>query len=187
MFFPFFVRFAPAAHIMDTEGGLQMGGLAGYVSARGAPDSGWERLLQALPHGDGMVRSVFSEGGATLLHSGAARAENGRGGWPVSRRFGERTLTAAIDGALQNAGALREHLRRKGYAIHTRSDVELLLISYIEWGAAAPEHFSGDFAFWVWDGAQRKLFICGAGDKPLYFVFTEGVFAFAGDPAMLKI
>jgi len=165
-----------------------MGGLAGTIGAQGAPGTGWEQLLQAMPHENGMVRSVFSENNVTLLHCGAARAENGTGGWPMSRRFDGRTLTAVLDGEIQNAAALRDELQQKGHAFHTQNQTELVLISYIEWGTASPERFSGDFAFCIWDSVQKELFVAGGCPeaKPLFFVFDEDGLAFATSPVILQ-
>lgn len=81
---------------------------------------------------------------------------------------------AARDGDVQLAGVIRLVERaaladRLGVARDT-DDAALVLAAWRRWGRDCPRHLTGDFAFVIWDAAERTLF--GACDplgiKPLF-------------------
>jgi asparagine synthase (glutamine-hydrolysing) len=65
------------------------------------------------------------------------------------------------------------------------SDSALLLACYERWGPALVDHIAGDFAFAVWDRADRKLVLARdpLGQRPLYFRRTNSHFAFSSMPS----
>ena len=75
------------------------------------------------------------------------------------------------NGELYNAPELREELRRCGRRLLTRSDTEIVLQSFLQWGAGCCDRFNGIFAFAVWDTLNRQLFLARdpMGVKPLFF------------------
>lgn len=54
---------------------------------------------------------------------------------------------------------VRDELRTRGYTFLTRSDTEVLLVAYLEWGVECVRHFNGIFVFVIWDQAQQRLFL----------------------------
>jgi asparagine synthase (glutamine-hydrolysing) len=70
----------------------------------------------------------------------------------------------------------------------TRSDTEVVLRSYIQWGSACVEHFNGIFAFAVYDEAEHRVFLARdrIGVKPLFYYERSGRLYFASElPALL--
>jgi asparagine synthase (glutamine-hydrolysing) len=82
----------------------------------------------------------------------------------------------SYNGEIYNFRALRAELQARGHAFSTRSDTEVLLAAYREWGDACVEHFLGMFAFGLWDGPRRRLLLVRdrVGVKPLYYASFQG-------------
>jgi asparagine synthase (glutamine-hydrolysing) len=76
-----------------------------------------------------------------------------------------------FNGEIYNYKEIKEKLILKGYKFYTKSDTEVLLYSYIEFGKECVEYFDGMWSFAIWDPKKKSLFICRDrfGEKPLFF------------------
>jgi asparagine synthase (glutamine-hydrolysing) len=86
-----------------------------------------------------------------------------------------------FNGEIYNYPELRDELRQLGWEFATRTDAEVALVAYRQWGAECLRRFNGMFALAIWDGAR---FFCGRdrmGKKPLYYRLGPGVFEFASE------
>ena len=95
-----------------------------------------------------------------------------------------------FNGEIYNYLELKKELKSKGYIFKSRSDTEVLLNAFIEWGTKVLARLVGMFAFCIFDAKTNKLFLARDffGIKPLYYTFTDQYFAFASEiPALLKI
>jgi asparagine synthase (glutamine-hydrolysing) len=88
---------------------------------------------------------------------------------PMSTEDG--ALVLVCNGEIYNHADLRADLASRGVRFRTRSDSEVVLHAYREWGSGCAERLRGIFAFVVWDGPRRTLFLCRdrSGVKPLFF------------------
>lgn len=91
------------------------------------------------------------------------------------------------NGELYNYRELRDALRARGRDFRTESDTEVVLQAYAEFGEDCVDHLNGIFAFAIWDGRARRLFLARdhLGVKPLYFAETAEGFAFASEAKAL--
>ncbi|MFJ9870384.1 asparagine synthase (glutamine-hydrolyzing) [Streptomyces sp. NPDC101165] len=106
---------------------------------------------------------------------------------PMTDRPDEPTVVLSHSGEIYNHHPLRAELRSRGHVFRTRSDTEVVLRAYAEWGEAAAEHLEGMFAFAVWDEREQRLLLVRdrLGVKPLHWAAVDGGLAFASEPKAL--
>ena len=94
-----------------------------------------------------------------------------------------------FNGEVYGFKALRQDLEKRGHVFRTRSDTEVVLNSYLEWGAEFIHHIDGMFAIAIWDGRlqELKLFRDRPGIKPLYYFHDGRQFAFASELKAIEI
>ncbi len=94
------------------------------------------------------------------------------------------------NGELYNYKELKFELQRvivgsgqAAYFFQTSTDTEVILAAYARWGSECLQRFNGMFAFAIWDTETKELFVARdrLGIKPLYYLYTNGVFAFSSE------
>lgn len=100
---------------------------------------------------------------------------------PMKRISEGYEFVITYNGELYNSEELRRSLLRRGYELTTNSDTELVLYSYIHYGASCAEHLNGIFAFAIYDSMRQRVFLCRdrAGVKPLFYYAADDTFVFA--------
>ncbi len=93
------------------------------------------------------------------------------------------SYSIVYNGELYNFQAIKKQLTDLGYQFTTKSDTEVILNAYIEWGADCVNRFNGMFAFAIWDKKAEKIFLARDryGIKPLYFLNVGSTFIFASE------
>ncbi|PKW16419.1 asparagine synthase (glutamine-hydrolyzing) [Saccharopolyspora spinosa] len=96
-------------------------------------------------------------------------------------------VVLSYSGEVYNHHELRVELRRRGHEFRTRSDTEVVLRAYQEWGTELATRLHGMFAFAVWDGPRQRLVLVRdrLGVKPLFWAKVAGGLAFASEPKAL--
>ena len=95
-----------------------------------------------------------------------------------------------FNGEIYNFQEIRERLVKKGHVFKSKSDTEVILHAYEEWGVECLGLFRGMFAFGIWDSNLQRLFIARdrLGKKPLVYFQQNDHFAFASEiKALLQI
>jgi len=130
---------------------------------------------------------VVSE--VVLLHRRLSILDLSESGWqPMGTPDG--TYFIVFNGEIYNYLELRTELENLGYQFQSRSDTEVLLYAYVEWGAQALTRLVGMFAFAILNIQERRLFIARDffGIKPLYYAWTSNGLAFASEiKALLEL
>lgn len=92
-------------------------------------------------------------------------------------------LTLTYNGELYNYRQLRDELRRKGHSFSTKTDSEVILRSYREWGTDCVDRFDGMFALAIFDKEKQSLFLARdrAGEKPLFYWHNGRQLLFASE------
>jgi asparagine synthase (glutamine-hydrolysing) len=99
------------------------------------------------------------------------------------------TVWVVFNGEIYNFPDLRNDLQRTGHTFRTRSDTEVIVHAWEEWGADCVDRFRGMFAFAIHDRASELLFLARdrLGKKPLYYTSSPGFFAFASEIKALRL
>jgi asparagine synthase (glutamine-hydrolysing) len=100
---------------------------------------------------------------------------------PLVGADGLRCLT--MDGRIDNREELKHDLESKGFRIRHKTDAELVLCAYEQWGEECPIRLLGDFAFAIWDGRKKQLFCARdyVGVRPFYYHHSPTWFAFGSE------
>lgn len=102
----------------------------------------------------------------------------------------QQEMTIVFNGEIYNFLELRAELEAAGHRFRSRSDTEVLLAAYRQWGEDCPRRLNGMFAFCIHDTRQQRLFLARdrAGEKPLFYCHTPGRFIFASEvKALLQL
>lgn len=93
------------------------------------------------------------------------------------------TIWIVFNGEIYNFQALRQVLLARGHCFRSRTDTEVILHAYEEYGPRCVEHFRGMFAFAIWDGVRRELLLARdrLGVKPLFYSATSSSILFASE------
>jgi asparagine synthase (glutamine-hydrolysing) len=85
------------------------------------------------------------------------------------------TVHVVANGEIYNSPALRDELAARGHRFRSRSDIEVLVHAYEEFGEGFLDRVRGMFALALWDGRSRTLLAARdrAGEKPLYYAQTS--------------
>ncbi|HYI03099.1 asparagine synthase (glutamine-hydrolyzing) [Hyalangium sp.] len=161
-----------------------MCGIAGRIAAdaQGRSDGRWvramcERMTHRGPDGSG-----FWEGGrAALGHLRLSIIDLAGGAQPLAGCTPEVQVT--FNGEIYNYLPLKAELEAKGHVFKTRSDTEVLVHGWEEWGERLPEKLRGMFAFAIWDARRQVAFLSRdrLGKKPLYYARAGRDLVFASE------
>ena len=102
----------------------------------------------------------------------------------------DATAWIVFNGEIYNFQGISEELKKDGHSFKSKSDTEVILHAYEEWGVECLNHFRGMFAFAIWDSNLQRLFMARdrLGKKPLVYFRQNGRFAFASEiKALLQI
>lgn len=94
----------------------------------------------------------------------------------VAEENGRVLAALTYSGEVYNFRELREELVGRGHRFHTRSDTEVVLRAYLEWGEGFVERLNGMYAFAIWDARSEELLLVRdrVGIKPLYYQQLPG-------------
>jgi asparagine synthase (glutamine-hydrolysing) len=105
----------------------------------------------------------------------------------------DETIWIVFNGEIYNFPSLREQLLGAGHRFRSRTDTEVLVHGYEEWGIELVEKLNGIFAFAIWDSRQQLLHLARDrfGVKPLYYckkgprlLFASEIKSLFCDPAL---
>jgi asparagine synthase (glutamine-hydrolysing) len=138
-----------------------------------------QRMTSAMGHRgpDGVGHFVDHEAG--LGHRRLSIIDIEGGAQPISNE--DDSLQLVFNGEIYNFVELHAELVKLGHRFKTRTDTEVIVHAYEEWGAECLSRLNGMFAIAIWDTRRRSLFLARdhLGIKPLYYTMigTQLVFA----------
>ena len=136
-----------------------------------------DRIVYRGPDGEG----YYVDDQVALGHRRLSIIDLEGGKQPMFNEDG--SLAVTFNGEIYNFQSLRKELIAAGHTFSTRSDTEVLLHGYEQWGDGLPARLRGMFTFVLWDTRTRTLF--GARDifgiKPFYYYNVDGLFLFGSE------
>ena len=141
-----------------------------YFDGRPADAAVLERMGSSVAHRGPDDAGVWSDGAAGLMNRRLAVIDlSPAGHQPMSNEDG--SIVATYNGEIFNFRELREQLTAAGHVSRSRTDTEVVVHAFEEWSERAIERFNGQFAFAVWDGSRKRMFLGRdrLGIKPLYY------------------
>ena len=102
----------------------------------------------------------------------------------------DESIWITYNGECYNFQELRKNLIAAGHQFKTKSDTEVIVHLYEEYGSKCVDHLRGMFALAIWDRNKRELFLARdrMGQKPLYYAIHNGRFLFASEcKAILQV
>ncbi len=160
-----------------------MCGIAGIFdfSAAAADRSLLERMTSALVHRgpDGVGYLLHDQIG--LGHRRLSIIDVEGGAQPVGNE--DDTVQVVFNGEIYNFVELRDELQALGHTFRTRSDTEVLVHAYEQWGDDFVNRLNGIFAFALVDLASKRILIARdhLGVKPLYYTTVGTTLLFASE------
>ena len=146
-------------------------------------DCALSEVLESLAHRGPDGHGVYVDAATkiTIVHTRLAVIDLATGAQPIETQDGE--LVVACNGEIYEFESIRALLEAKGHRFKTKSDLEVIVYLYREFGLGLFEHLRGEFAFVLYDKARRQL-IAGRdrfGMKPLYFSRLASGWVFASE------
>lgn len=161
-----------------------MCGICGALALEGNLDlrpGTMERMIGALRHRGPDEFGAWRDDRVVLGHARLSIIDLASGQQPLGSPDGRYWVT--YNGEIFNYPELRAELSGRGRTFRTRSDTEVLVQAYAEWGSACVERFNGQFAFAIWDRQAGRLLLARDrfGVRPLYVVRAGDVLVFASE------
>jgi asparagine synthase (glutamine-hydrolysing) len=148
-----------------------MCGIAGWYGSPGVRDGRalLTSMLSSLVHRGPDDEGQYLEGPIALGSRRLSIIDVQGGHQPISNE--DRTVWVVLNGEIYNFRELRHELELKGHAFATRTDTEVIVHAYEEWGDDCVTRLNGIFGVAVWDARRRRLLLARDhfGVKPLYY------------------
>jgi asparagine synthase (glutamine-hydrolysing) len=162
-----------------------MCGIAGVVNLRRdlAPPT-LEQLRSmagALKHRGPDEFGLYRDSQAGLSHARLSIIDLAGGQQPLTNESG--TLWITFNGEIFNYVELRDELEAFGHRFRTKSDTEVIVHAYEQWGDEAFRRFNGQWALALWDSERRSLVLARDtfGVRPLYVCELGGRLYFSSE------
>ena len=175
-----------------------MCGICGFIKSSGGGRAELQRMASALEHRGpddaGYYLDDFPAPGGRPEHCrvglGHRRLSiidlSAAGQQPMLNEDG--SLALVFNGEIYNFRSIRRELQERGHRFRSKTDSEVLLHGYEEWGLGVLDRLNGMFALGLWDKKNRRLVLARdrVGIKPLYYHSSDGTFLFASELSSLR-
>ncbi|MGO4381852.1 XrtA/PEP-CTERM system amidotransferase [Pseudoduganella sp. RAF19] len=168
-----------------------MCGIVGILDARGgrAIDEALLRRMNDTQHHRGPDEGdIYIEPGVGFGHRRLSVIDIAMGQQPLGNEDG--SVMVCYNGEIYNYRELTAELKELGHTFKTKSDTEVIVHAWEQWGEDCVDHFRGMFAIGLWDRNQQVMFLARdrLGVKPLYYAMTpDGWFGFSSELKALRM
>jgi asparagine synthase (glutamine-hydrolysing) len=162
-----------------------MCGITGVFDSRGRREirrDVLERMNDSQRHRGPDEEGIHVELGVGLCHKRLSIIDLKTGQQPLYNE--DRSVCIVYNGEIYNYQELMPELQKLGHTFRTKSDTEVVVHAWEEWGERCVERFRGFFAFALWDRNRQSLFLARdrLGVKPLHYaILPDGVVLFGSE------
>lgn len=161
-----------------------MCGITGLINLDGAPVSPviLQKMTDAIAHRGPDGEGHWIEGNAGLGHRRLAIIDLSPAGHQPMISADHRYVLS-YNGEVYNYRELRAELEAAGFWFRSKTDTEVVLHAFAQWGSEALLRFNGMFALAILDRKDRSLLLARDryGIKPLYYARQGNIFAFGSE------
>ena len=162
-----------------------MCGIAGYFKLNDTtdlPDGQLiGRMIKNLHHRGPDEFGAYLDDRCVLGQARLSIIDLSTGSQPLCNEDG--SIWISYNGEIYNYIELRDELEKAGHRFRTRSDTEVIVHAYEQWGRECLSRFNGQFAFAIYDKKQGSLFVARdrLGIRPVFYATHNGRFIFASE------
>jgi asparagine synthase (glutamine-hydrolysing) len=140
-----------------------------------------DRMMAAMNHRGPDEEGVYASGNVRLGHKRLRIIDLKTGAQPMANE--DRRIWVIFNGEIYNYKQLQALLLSKGHSLRTRSDTEVIVHLYEEFGEEFVSKLEGMFSFALWDENKRLLMLARdrVGIKPLYYSVTDQALLFGSE------
>ncbi|WP_256081174.1 XrtA/PEP-CTERM system amidotransferase [Massilia sp. YIM B04103] len=167
-----------------------MCGIVGILDTRGKREIDQDQLrrMNDTQHHRGPDEGdIYVEPGVGFGHRRLSVIDISLGQQPLGNEDG--SVMVCYNGEIYNYRELTAELKALGHTFKTKSDTEVIVHAWEEWGEQCVEHFRGMFAFGLWDRNKQVMFLARdrMGVKPMYYaMLPDGFFVFSSELKALR-
>jgi len=135
-------------------------------------------LIHRGPHSEGF----FDDDGVSLGMRRLEVIDLETGNQPIFNE--DKSIVAVYNGEIYNFESLRDDLKKKNHTFTTKTDTEILVHGYEEWGIdELLSRLNGMFAFCIYDKNRKKIYLSRdrLGEKPFYYFYNDTDFIFGSE------
>ncbi len=168
-----------------------MCGIVGIFDTRGMREIDREllvRMNEKHHHRGPDEGDIYTEPGVGFGHRRLSVIDLSLGQQPLFNE--DQTVAIVFNGEIYNYRELTEELTQLGHRFSTRSDTEVIIHAWEQWGNACVNRLRGMFAFAIWDRNKKTLFMARdrVGIKPFYYaLLPDGLFVFGSELKSLLV
>src|SRR5256886_15996917 len=139
------------------------------------------RMTQTMVHRGPDDEGYFISGAVGLGFRRLSIIDLAGGHQPMSDA--EETVWVILNGEIYNFIELRADLEQRGHRFRTRSDTEVIIHGYKEWGTEVLNHLNGMFGLAIWDVKNHRLVVArdAMGIKLIYYRIANGQLTFGSE------
>jgi asparagine synthase (glutamine-hydrolysing) len=156
-------------------------GLFNYVRLEPADRETIRRMARSIAHRGPDDEGYLSQGPVSLGFRRLSIIDLAGGHQPMSDA--EETVWVIFNGEIYNFRELRAELEGEGHTFRTRSDTEVIVHGYKQWGTGVFERLNGMFGLAIWDVRSQRLVVArdAMGIKLVYYSTAGGRLVFGSE------
>lgn len=158
-----------------------MCGFCGFVGSKIEKSETLQRMMNKIIYRGPDSSGMHIDGNIALGFRRLSIIDLADGTQPIYNE--DKTKVIVFNGEIYNYKQIKEELIKAGHVFYTRTDTEVIIHGYEEYGEEILNKLRGMFAFCIWDTKMQELFIARDffGIKPMYYIQNDKELVFGSE------